>query len=137
MTSMNNIPTKGQLERRLSQTMLSLYRDRFGQLPSKVSCQIFDNKVAIVAESVVTSTERLLIDHSRCDLVKDVRSIVNSVFIPVVKEQIDQILQQKVVSIMSDYCLEYDYVGIIAILESPPQVRSSRKQRQAGLATHN
>ncbi len=131
MTSMNadTLPTKGQLERQLSQAMLILYRDRFGQLPSKVSCQIFDEKVAIVAENVVTSTERLLIESSRDDLVKNVRSIVNTVFIPVVREKIDEVLQEKVVAIMSDYCLEHDYAGIIAVLENPPSVRHSRRQR--------
>ena len=111
--------------------MLLLYRDQLGKLPSKVVCQLFDNdnKVAIVAENVVNSTEKFLIDNARSDLVEDIREIVNEVLVPVTKDKINEVIQEDVLTLMTDYCLEPDYIGMIAVLERAPSVRPARRKK--------
>lgn len=133
MTHIETLPTKGQLERRLSQSILILHRDRLGQLPSKVSCQLFDNKIAIVVEDIATTTEKLLLESYRKDLAKQTRSITHLVFLPMIEEKINEVVQQKVVTIVSDYCLEHNYMGMIAILEQAPSVRPSRRKKLSQL----
>ena len=52
--------TVGQLKRAVSQKMQALYQQYLGHQPSKVTCQLFDEKLAIVLEDSVTQPERLL-----------------------------------------------------------------------------
>ena len=42
------LPTRGQLERTLSQRIQAFYRQQLGHQPSKVICQIFESKIAII-----------------------------------------------------------------------------------------
>ena len=42
MKTESNLPTRGQLERKLSQALQSLYRDQFGHSPTKLVCHLFD-----------------------------------------------------------------------------------------------
>jgi uncharacterized protein YbcI len=56
----DNTPTQGQTERTLSQRIQTLYRTHLGLQPSKVICQLIDEKVAIVLENSVTRPEQIL-----------------------------------------------------------------------------
>lgn len=56
----SDTPTKGQLERSLSQKVLALYRNQLGQQPSKVSCQLCDEKWIIILEDSLTPPEQIL-----------------------------------------------------------------------------
>ena len=55
---MNPSPTRGQLERTLSQRIESLYRSQLEHKPSKVVCQIFDEKIAIILEDSIINFTR-------------------------------------------------------------------------------
>jgi uncharacterized protein YbcI len=54
-----NLPTKGQIERTLSQHIQSLYKNHLGHQPSKVTCELFADKLAIVLEDSLTTAERV------------------------------------------------------------------------------
>ncbi|MGL6340107.1 MAG: Na-translocating system protein MpsC family protein, partial [Waterburya sp.] len=43
-----NLPTSGQLERTLAQSIQKLYRQELKHSPSKITCQLFGNQLAIV-----------------------------------------------------------------------------------------
>ena len=123
------LPTKGQLERQLSQTIQSLYRVQFGQLPSKIVCHLFADKVAIVAENTVTTIERLLFDSAKTDLAASIRAAISKAFKAKVKHRIQEILQVGVVDIICDSTLDSGYLGIIVFLENAPEVRLAKKER--------
>ncbi|MGB7059992.1 MAG: Na-translocating system protein MpsC family protein, partial [Geitlerinemataceae cyanobacterium] len=42
--------TRGQVERTISQRIQALYRDRIGHQPSKVTCELFEDKLTIILE---------------------------------------------------------------------------------------
>ncbi|MEL6442536.1 MAG: DUF2294 domain-containing protein [Cyanobacteria bacterium J06621_8] len=122
------LPTRGQLERQLSQTLQSMYRKQFGHLPSKISCHIFADKVAIVAENTATSVEKILFQNFRLDLARNIRLAMSQAFTEQVKAVITDILQVRVVDTIADSTSDGNYLGMIVFLEGYPKVRLPKKR---------
>jgi uncharacterized protein YbcI len=122
----NTMPTSGQLERTLSQRIQAFYRDNLGHQPSKVMCQLFDQKLAIVMENSITLAEEFLITKGNEALAEQVRSSLDEGIKPQLKALIEEILKVEVVDLLSDATLETGRTGIIAVLNDSPQV--SNKQ---------
>lgn len=122
------LPTRGQIERQIAQIIQSVYRNRFGHLPSKVVCHLLTDKAIIVAENTVTSVEKLLIKNSKVDLAQNVRMAVNNILRDQIKQQISEVLNVEVVELICNSCLNSEYLGMIAILSETPRMRISRKK---------
>ncbi len=122
------LPTRGQLERQMSQTLQSLYRQQFGHLLSKITCHLFADKVAIVAEGSVTSIEEILFKHSRVDLARSVRLAISEDFTTQVKQAVGKILEVEIIDIMTDSAIETGYLGIIIFLQNAPEIRLTKKK---------
>lgn len=118
-------PTRGQLERLLSQKLQGLYRSQLGHQPGKVTCQIFDEKVAIIVEDSITPPEQLLANSGQAELAQQVRSDLDKAIQPQIKTMIEEVLNVAVLDLLSDATMETGRTGIIAILEVPPEVRNS------------
>ncbi|NJK37170.1 MAG: DUF2294 domain-containing protein [Oscillatoriales cyanobacterium RM1_1_9] len=118
-------PTRGQLERTLSQKIQAFYREQLGHQPSKVTCQLFDSKLAIILEESVTPAENLLIQEGKEDLAEKVRSNLDELLRPQLRELVTEILKVEVTDLLSDATLETGRTGIIAVLANSPAVRSS------------
>ncbi|MGC1309214.1 MAG: DUF2294 domain-containing protein [Phormidesmis sp.] len=116
--------TVGQLEREVSQKVQALYKKHLGHQPSKVSCQIFDSKLAIVLEDSVTQPEQLLVEEGQTELAEQVRSDLNLAMRPQIKELVEQILGVEALDILSDATLKTGRTGIIVILSKTPAVRN-------------
>ena len=116
--------TVGQLERTLSQRLQALYRDQLGQRPSKVTCQIFDSKLAIVLEDAVTRPEQLLAEEGQKALAEQVRADLDQALRPQIRRLIEEVLQVDVLDLLSDAKLNTGRTGIIAILSATPTVRN-------------
>jgi uncharacterized protein YbcI len=119
-----SIPTRGQLERTLAQRIQSFYRNQLGHRPSKVSCQLFEQKLVIIIEDAVTPAEHLLAQQGQEELAEQVRSTLDEVTQPQIKESIEEVLRVEVIDLLSDATLETSRTGIIAILSANPQVRN-------------
>ncbi len=116
--------TRGQLERTLSQRIQALYRDKLDRQPSKVTCQLFECKLAIIVEDSVTQPERILVEVGQIDLAEQVRSILDSAIAPDLKNIIREVLGVSVIDLLSDATLGTGRTGAIAVLESTPNVRN-------------
>lgn len=123
------MPTRGQLERQLSQETQALYRSLFGHLPKKVVCHIFADKIAIIAEDTVTAIERMLQNSSRSELASDIRTAISEAFIVRLREKIREIMGLQVVDLICDSSLDSGYLGAIAFLEKVPDTRLAKKER--------
>ena len=119
-----NLPTSGQLERELSQKIQAFYRHHLGHQPSKVTCQFFDSKLAIIIENSITSAEQILVDEGKSELAKQVRSNIDIAIQPELKQLIHKIAQVDVVDILSDATLKTGRTGIIVVLNQAPVVRN-------------
>ncbi len=117
-------PTRGQLERTLSQRIQAFYRDRLGHQPSKVTCQLFDEKLAIILENSITNAEGLLLEEGQQELARQVRSNLDEAIGPKLIALIEEILNVKVTDLLSDSTLETGRTGTIAVLANTPEVRN-------------
>lgn len=116
--------TVGQLEREISQKMQALYKKHLGHQPSKVTCQLFDSKLAIILENSVTPPEQLLIEEGEVELAEKVRTDLNQAMRPQIKALIESVLGVAVVDLLSDATLKTERTGIIAVLSAAPGVRN-------------
>jgi uncharacterized protein YbcI len=121
----NNPPTRGQLERTLSQRIQAFYRHQLGHQPSKVTCLLFGQKVAIIAEGSITNAELLLIQYGKEDLAQQVRRHLNDAIRPKLKDLIEEILNVGVIDLLSDATVQTGLTAIIAILNQTPIIRTS------------
>jgi uncharacterized protein YbcI len=122
-------PTRGQLERSLAQGIEALYRRELGHRPGKVSCRIFDDKIAIVLEESITPTEQLLANSGQEELAEKVRVDLDKALRPQLTQLIEETIGVSVTDILSDATLETGRTGAIAILSAPPQVRPNSEAK--------
>ena len=116
--------TRGQLERELSQKIQAVYRSHLGHQPSKVTCQLFGTKLAIIIEDSITSAEQILVEEGKNDLAKKVRSNLDDAIKPDLTKLIEKITEVEVVDMLSDATLETGRTGIIIILNNTPEIRT-------------
>ena len=116
--------TRGQLERKLSQEIQSLYRRHLGHQPSKVTCQIFDAKLAVIIEGSITNAEQILIEFGKQKLAEEVRSNLDNSIQSELRQLIENIAEVEIVDLLSDATLNTGRTGIIAIFNTTPKVRN-------------
>lgn len=122
-------PTRGQLERTISQRIQTFYRKQLGHQPSKVTCQLFKEKLAIIIEDSVTPAEQLLAQEGEEDFAEKIRASLDEIIKPQIEELIQKIVGIEVTDLLSDATLETGRTAIIAILAEPPQVRNPESLR--------
>ncbi|KAI9131983.1 DUF2294 domain-containing protein [Acaryochloris sp. CCMEE 5410] len=121
----SDTPTKGQLERSLSQKVQALYRNELGQQPSKVTCQLCGEKFIIILEDSLTQPEQVLAQEGQGDLAEEVRTNLDDFMKPQLKSLVEEVAGVNVTELLSDVTLESGLTGIIAVLEETPNVRTS------------
>lgn len=124
MNEESSKPTRGQLERLLSQRLQAFYRKHLGHQPSKVTCQLFDEKVAIVVEDSITQPEQLLASSGQVELAQQVHEDLEKAIQPQLQELIEDVLGVAVLDLLSDATLKTGRTGIIAVLEVTPEIRN-------------
>lgn len=116
-------PTRGQIERTLSQRIQGFYREQLGHQPSKVTCQLNDRNLVIVIEDSITPPEQLLAQQGHQELAEQVRSDLDEAIRPQLKNIVQEILNVDVVEVLSDAKLETGRTGMIVILSDLPNFR--------------
>ncbi len=119
-----NLYTRGQLERKISQEIQSFYHDYLGHRPSRVTCQIFDAKLAIILEDSFTKVEKILIDEGKIDLAGNVRSTLDNAIQSQLRQLIEKFTEVEIVDFLSDFTVSTGRTGIITVLSDTPQVRN-------------
>lgn len=122
----NNLPTCGQLERQLCQTLQAIYRQKFGHSVRKVTCNLFADQLAIVAEDTVTTIEKILLDNSQSDLADSLRREIIKIFETQIKQTVANILQVEVIDLVSGSTLDSGRIGVIVFLNNVPQTRLTK-----------
>lgn len=120
----DSLLTRGQLERELSQKIQAFYCRHLGHQPSKVTCQLFDTKLAVILEDSITNAEQILREEGKNDLAEEVRTNLDDSMRPELRELIEKIAEVTVIDILSDATFDTGRTGIIAILNEAPKVRN-------------
>jgi len=119
------LPTRGQMERTLSQKIQALYREKLGHQPSKVSVTLAKEKITIIVEDAITQPEKVLTEMGQEELTEKVRSDLDQAIKPYLKELIEEITGVEVVDLLCDTTLETERTGTIVVLAGQPKVRNS------------
>ena len=118
------LPTCGQIERDLSQRIQRLYREQLGHCPRKVTCKLFDRKVAVVIEDSLTILQKTLIEEDDGDeTVKYVNLAIDNVIRSKLKVAIEEIIEIEVHDVLFDSSSKSNSAGAIVILTQSPLVR--------------
>jgi uncharacterized protein YbcI len=117
-------PTRGQIERALSQQIQAFYRNQLEHQPSRVVCQIFDEKIAIILEDSITQPEQILLNKGEEELAEKVRLELDEAIQPQLKALIEEVVGVPVIDILSNAKLETGRAATVAILANPPQFRN-------------
>ena len=116
--------TAGQVEREISQKMQALYKNKLGHQTGRITCQLFDAKVAIVLENSLTQPVKLLFEENRNELAQQMRNDLNDALQPLVKTLIEDIIGVAVIDLLSDTSLSTGRTAVIGILERVPDIRN-------------
>ncbi len=117
-------PTRGQIERALSQQIQAFYRNQLEHQPSRVVCQIFDEKIVIILEDSITQPEQILLNKGEEELAEKVRLELDEAIQPQLKALIEEVVGVPVIDILSNAKLETGRAATVAILANPPQFRN-------------
>ncbi len=122
------LPTRGQLERTLSQRVQAFYRNQLGHQPSRVQCHIADGKVIIVLEDSITKPEKLLLETGQEELAEKVHNDLDKALHPQLSALIEEVVGVKVIDVLSDATFDTGRSGTIAVLEEAPQLREAQRR---------
>lgn len=133
----DTLPTKGQIERSLSQRIQALYRSQLGHRLSLVDCELLETKIAIVLEQSVTQPEQLLAEQGKSELAEQLRSELDDAMQPQLRALIEEVVGVEVIDLLSDATVETERTGIIAILAEAPRLRETANKTtpQAPIST--
>lgn len=120
---MKALPTRGEIERNLSQYIQSFYRNQLGCQTRKVSCHIVKNQLAVAIENSLTPVEKLLDDSGEDEFTRSLRDRIDQIIKDKLFPQIEDILGVKVNALAIDTTLDNDFTGIVALLSDSPKVR--------------
>ncbi|PSB05518.1 hypothetical protein C7B62_25045 [Pleurocapsa sp. CCALA 161] len=123
----NNVPSRGEMERNLSQSIQAFYRDRLSCRVGKISCHIFGNQVAIIVENSVTSLERVLNNSEDQNFVRDLRNRIDCIVKSELITKIKQIIGVEVIDLTIDTTLEHNFTGVLVLLNEMPQTRKTKR----------
>ena len=118
-----SLPTqvREQLEEVLSQRIQTLYTQKLGHQPSNVTCQLFNEQLAIVIEGSVTQPEKVLLNQGHTELAQQVRLDLNKVIQTEMQQIIEEVLSVPVIDLLSDATLKTGRTGLIVILATAPK----------------
>lgn len=118
------LPTCGEIERDLSQKIQKLYREQLGHCPRKVTCKLFDNRLAIIIEdSLITLQKTLIEEDDQSEIARHVSLAVDNVIKSRLKIAIEEVLEIEVYDILFDSSLKSHSAGAIVTLSQSPSLR--------------
>lgn len=128
----SQLPTFGQLERKLSQSIQKLYREELEHWPQKVICKFSSNHLSIVIEDALTAVEETLVNEDGVNkTVKSLNVAINDAIESKLKKTVEAILAVEVVDVLFDCNIETKRAGAIIMLSQLPKARSSTRAKAA------
>ena len=125
------IPTAGELMRSVSQSVQRFYREELDHKTERVTCNLVADKLIIWIEGSVNSVTRLLRRQSAADI-QSLHDVLQQVIHQRVATIVENQLQVKVITLVSDTCYEKECTGLIVWLSALPTVRVAKGPMASG-----
>lgn len=126
-----------QIERSLIERIQSLYTAQLGRQPDRITCQSFEDKLAIFLENALTQPERLLFARGHTHLVQQVRHNLHEILKPRVKTLIEEVVQITVLDVIMAAQLDTGHISFIAVLALSQDAATSAEARVKQTDTNN
>ena len=133
----NNILTRGEMERSLSQSIQAFYRQQLGCNTEKVSCHILNEQVAIAIKNPITPLENLLSNSTDNGFVQSLRDRIDTIIKQDLIATIEKILGVDIVAMTIDTTVDSNLTGIVALLSKKPVTRETRRSLKKPQINHN
>ncbi|BAY38052.1 hypothetical protein NIES2111_23960 [Nostoc sp. NIES-2111] len=117
-------PTIGELERKISQRVSSLYNEKIGRRPSQIICHFFDSELVISLEDSVTQIEKTLLESGHESLAEHIRTLLDKIIKHQLKIIIEEVINKPIIDLMNNTNLVTGRTGIVVILDQLPEVRN-------------
>lgn len=108
--------TNRQAESTLSDQIGILYWSQLGQQPRKITCQVFEDKLAIFLEDALTQPEQLLLAQGQVGLVRQIRDCLHEILQPRLKALISEVMTVTVSDLLVATQLDSGHVSFMAVL---------------------
>ncbi|BCL39358.1 DUF2294 domain-containing protein [Nostoc sp. MS1] len=117
-------PTIGELERKISQRVSSLYNEKIGRRPSQIICHFFDSELVISLEDSITQIEKTLLESGHESLAEHIRTLLDKIIKSQLKIVIEEVINKPITDLLSNTNLVTGRTGIVVILDQLPEVRN-------------
>jgi uncharacterized protein YbcI len=114
---MTGTSSRGQLAAAISNAIVGIHSKHYGKGPTRAKTYLIDDTVICVMQDVFTTVERTLIENSKGDLVRDVRTTFQYTLRDEFKEAIRAITGRKARSFMSQIDCDADLAIEFFLLE--------------------
>ncbi len=118
----NLLPTCNQLEKQLSQSIRTLYKEEINHSPQKITCKLFSRYLAIISDEALTPVEKSLWGSGEQNLSEEIRLEIDSIIKPKLARLIENITTVKIEEILSNALFAINKSCILVIFSEPPQV---------------
>ena len=125
------LPTRGEMERNLSQSVQAFYRNQLGCRTDKVSCHILNNQVAIAIKNPITPVEKLLNNTGDREFINDLRDRIDTLVKQELLSQLKTVLGGEVIALTIDTALDNNLTGVIALLAQKPAIRDAKRNSKS------
>jgi len=123
----DTILTRGEMERNLSQSVQTFYRNQLGCQTDKVSCHIIKEQVAIAIHNPITPIERLLDNSQDRSFVQDLRERIDTIVKDQLCSKMEEIMGVQVIALTIDTTLDNNLTGVVALLAQKPKLRELKR----------
>ncbi len=107
--------TSNHVEKSLSQQIKSIFHKQLGHRIDEIHCNFLDNKLVIVIQEALTKPELLLIKNGHETIAKEVRSSIEEILRPQLKNLIEEVTEIEITQILFASHLDANCVSLIAL----------------------
>lgn len=125
----DKVPTRGEIERTLSQSIQAFYRNQLSCRVGKINCHILGNQIAIAIENPITALEKLLNTSDEDKFMRKLRDRIDNMIKSELMTEIKNILDVEVIDLTIDTTIENNFTGVFALLDRRPTMREAKRSR--------
>ncbi|MCC0175394.1 DUF2294 domain-containing protein [Waterburya agarophytonicola K14] len=123
----NTLPTRGEIERNLSQSIQAFYRNQLGCRTDKVSCHLLNEQVAIAIRNPITPLEQLLNNSNEDGFVQNLRDRIDTLIKNDLISTMEKVLGVEVLAMTIKTTVNNNLTGIVALLSQKPELRDVKR----------
>lgn len=108
----------------LSQRIKALYEQQLQHQLDEINFKLSEKNLIIIMEGTLTKPEQILVERDRVELAQQMRTVLNKVIQPQIRQVIEEVMDVTVVDFLSDTTTETGRTGAIAVFGFKPNPKA-------------